>query len=114
MDDGAASFVGLVVNGDGCQATTDLPLLEHVNAHFRSEMLPQEMRCRGSADSSANNSLKHKYTMTAMRDFGNMPNILSAIYYLGYGIYKKEVSTTYDVHYRICLVRNHLALCYRS
>lgn len=56
MDDGAASFVGLVVNGDGCQTTTDLTLLEHVDAHFRSEMLPQEVRCCGSADSSTNNS----------------------------------------------------------
>lgn len=62
MDDGAACLVSLVVNGDGCQATTDLPLLEHVNAHFRSEVLPQEVRSRGSADSSSNNSLKHDIT----------------------------------------------------
>lgn len=79
MDDGAARFVGLVVNGDGCQATTDLSLLEDVNAHFRSEMLSQEMRCRGSANSSTNNSLTNKYISTVIRDFTNVPNLKCVI-----------------------------------
>ena len=50
VNDGASGFVVIVIDSDCGKSTPDLLLLEHINLDLWSEMLAQEVGCRGTTD----------------------------------------------------------------